>query len=344
MEAAATSLRYLGRSSKMLKISRRALIGSLAATAVPLRAAPRGGLAVGTPLATLQQQYINRKLGMFVHFNMSTFVGVQWADPATAVNTFNPTALNIDSWISAAKAMGAKYIILTAKHHDGFCLWPTATTVHCITSTSWYAANPIDILGQFLIKTRIAGLIPIVYTSIWDRNFELNNPTFTQAQYKAFLQAQMTELLTNYGPFAGLWLDGGEWHFGSAFPWDSAAQRNAFVHSFQNSQCLVIDNSHNKIPVESDIVVYEDPVSGIPNPDVPNGNTAASELATSILNPNTDWFWISGDTTMPAATLAAQFTQTIANNASMVLNVPPDTTGAIPSNIAAAAAAFGAAI
>jgi alpha-L-fucosidase len=123
-------------------------------------------MAQNPTLPELQQQYVNRKLGMFLHFNMGTFTGEEWASPNRPLATFNPTALNTDQWADAAVAAGMKYGVLTAKHHDGFALWDSSRSTYDVFSTPWaagQAAAQRDIVQRYVNSFRSRGLAVGIY-------------------------------------------------------------------------------------------------------------------------------------------------------------------------------------
>lgn len=295
-----------------------------ALTAQALMPSTIGVTATPTPtLAQNQASYVARKWGMFIHFNLSTFNNIEWVLPSADINTFNPgSTLNIDQWVTTAQAGKVKYACLTAKHHDGFCLWPSSVTTRNVSQTTWYAANgSIDIVSQFTTKFRAAGITPLLYFSVWDRWFEANR-TVTQAAYRTYLEGQITELLTNYGAIGGLWLDGMFWHSGStSYPWDTTAELNSFIHNLQPA-CLEVNNSHSLNLIDSDIVVYENNV-GLP----PSNNTNPAEYVDTIRS-DANWFWKPvSETTQTSASILANLATCNARNASMMINVPPDNTG-----------------
>lgn len=287
----------------------------------------------------LRSAYVGRELGMFIHLGLETFTDVEYTDGNVAANVFAPSAMDIDQWVVAAQALGAGYACLTSKHHSGFCLWPSATTTYDIAATTWYSGGGYDIVDRFITKFRAAGIEPILYFSIQDKKFErsvnggseitteLQCETY-RVQYKAHLEAQMREILQNYGTIAGVWADGGQWHFDDiipsnpAYPWASSAEFIAFLRSV-SPRTLLIDNNHTFSAADSDIVEYELAT------DVPQGNTVAAEKCMSI---DAGWFWKStGYTLKTAENILDRLNYCVQRSASLLLNLPPSTVGTIPS-------------
>lgn len=144
------------------------------------------------------------ELAMFVHFGVNTFTDREWGDGRESPSIFDPSALNARQWARSARAAGFKSMILTAKHHDGFCLWPTQTTSHSVASSPWRDGDG-DVVREFVAACRAEGLKPGLYLSPWDRNASVYGDS---SRYNDFYIAQLTELLTRYGPLHEIWFDG----------------------------------------------------------------------------------------------------------------------------------------
>lgn len=144
------------------------------------------------------------EMGMFCHFGVNTFTGREWGDGREDPAIFNPTGLDCGQWARAARAAGVRYAVLTAKHHDGFCLWPTATTDHCVRSSPWRGGQG-DVVREFVDACRAEGILPGLYCSPWDRNAACYPDPVA---YSAFYLQQLRELCGNYGPLAEIWFDG----------------------------------------------------------------------------------------------------------------------------------------
>jgi len=149
-----------------------------------------------------QLAWEDAEMAMFVHFGMNTFTGNEWGDGTDSASLFNPTGLDVHQWVSVAKEAGFKYVILTAKHHDGFCLWPSKYTSYTIAA-SRYKNGTGDIVKQLSDACSEEGVSFSFYLSAWDRH----EPSYGKDAYNEFFQNQLTELLTQYGKVGEVWFD-----------------------------------------------------------------------------------------------------------------------------------------
>ncbi|MHC1694898.1 MAG: alpha-L-fucosidase [Eubacteriales bacterium] len=150
-----------------------------------------------------QMDWYDTEFYAFVHFSPNTYTGLEWGlgneDPAI----FNPTQLDCDGWVEAVKSAGMKGLVLTAKHHDGFCLWPSKHTEHCIKNSPFMDGKG-DIVRETAQACRRGGIKFGFYLSPWDRNSKY----YGTPEYNDYYRAQLTELLTGYGEVFMVWFDG----------------------------------------------------------------------------------------------------------------------------------------
>lgn len=288
---------------------------------------------------TLENQvtYVGRRFGLFLHFSIETFLDSETSPGTDSPNAFAPTTsivTAIDQWVAVARSAGIRYVVLTSKHHSGFCLWPSATSAYNLSASSWWAgAGSPDIIRLFTQKCRAAGLGVGLYFSVWDKYFELTHSGYTFAQYIAWTQAQLTELFTGYGQIDVLWIDGYAWSGSTPGGWPPLNYTNFpfadlydFVKAMQ-PDCQVLVNNHELNLSHSDIVVYETVTA--------DGTPAASNLlpseACETIRSDNNWFWkTSGDAAIGGSSIASRLALINGRRSGYLLNAPPDRTGKIP--------------
>src|SRR5690606_27037792 len=184
----------------------------------------------------------------FVHFNMNTFTNREWGTGAESPSQFNPINLDVRQWAKVAREAGMKGIVLTAKHHDGFCLWPTKTTEHSVKN-SLRKNGEGGVVRELSEACKEYGLKLGLYLSPWDRN----NTYYGRPEYVKIFHEQLRELLTNYGELFEIWFDGangGSGYYGGAnesrkidsktyYDWEKTT---AMIRKLQPNAVIFADN------------------------------------------------------------------------------------------------------
>lgn len=348
----------------MTEFSRRNLIATgLVASALPAAPAlarvapPKPFGAVPSPRQWL---WHGREQYAFVHFSINTFTDKEWGYGDEDPKLFDPSDFDADQIVAAAKAGGLRGLILTAKHHDGFCLWPTKLTEHCIRNSP-YKDGQGDIVREMADACRRADLPFGLYLSPWDRN----HADYGRPAYVDYYRAQLTELCTRYGKLFEMWFDGangGDGYYGGArearkidapryYNWPSII---ALVHQLQPDACTFD-------PLGADIrwVGNEDGVAGDPcwptMPDHPfvqsEGNSGVrggplwwpAETDVSI---RPGWFYHADEDSKVKGPerLVRLYDESVGRGTNLNLNLPPDRRGRIPDQDVKILKAFGDAI
>ncbi len=291
------------------------------------------------PVARLQEEFLQWKFGLFLHFNVATFNNQEWANGYEDPATFAPDKLDCGQWADAAKAAGMNYAVLTVKHTGGWCLWDSQHTTHDATAFANYKQGKGDIVREFVEAFRARGLkvgfyycAPGNYDGRWGNTLPEGKPSLhglppeAAGDYTGFMKKQFTELLTNYGPLDLLWVD--QW----ANPYTGKDWLSLKAHLKQlQPNCLVIANNSHKNE-QTDIHSYELPVF--------HGKTLAEVLPATNEHPaevcdelGPGWFWNkdwSEQRLLSAAEVVARLKLCIERRATYLLDVGPDTSGRLP--------------
>jgi len=292
-----------------------------------------GDAGAGSHLEDLQRAFVELRFGMFLHFGILTYTG-SWAQPNLDITQFNPTMLDPGQWADAAVSAGMKFGVLTTRHHDGFALWDSQVSTFDVGSIPWMNGQG-DVVRAYVDAFRSRGLLPGLYYSVWDTTEGLgglNNqgvPPVTTAELD-YVKAQLTELLTNYGPIPLLIFDGWAWKMGHrAVPYDEI---RALVKSLQ-PDCLLLDNSHLMSPWESDLAGIEEAEGGV---FVARDNTFPTVQMQKInASGGNDWFWAPdiGDLMSVDDVVRIHLGNTEPAWANFLLNCPPNRDGLLDDTI-----------
>ncbi|WP_277978525.1 alpha-L-fucosidase [Sphingomonas phyllosphaerae] len=343
----------------MTDLTRRALLAAGAATAALPAAAQRTGAPKpwGATPSKRQLAWHAREQYAFVHFSINTFTDREWGYGDESPTLFDPTDFSADQIVAAAKAGGMRGIILTAKHHDGFCLWPTRLTEHCIRNSP-YKQGKGDIVREMEQATRRAGLAFGLYLSPWDRN----HPEYGRPGYVDYFRKQVVELCTGYGELFEFWFDGangGDGYYGGArearkidapryYNWPSIV---ALVHQHQPMACTFD-------PLGADVrwVGNEDGVAGDPCwPTMPNHPYVQSEGNSGVRGAplwwpaETDvsirpgWFYHADEDAKvkDPTRLLRLYDESVGRGTNLNLNLPPDRRGRLHDHDVAVLKSFG---
>jgi alpha-L-fucosidase len=288
---------------------------------------------IQTPLSQLQQQFVDLRFGMFIHFNIPTYMNQDWPDPDASPAIFNPTKLNCDQWAKAAKSANMSYGCLTTKHHSGFCIWDTKTTDYNVM----HSPLKRDVVKEFTDAFRKNGLKVMLYYSILDTHHRLR-PNMITRKHIDLVKAQITELLSNYGEVSALIIDGWDAPW-SRITYDDIPFEDIYklVKSLQPN-CVMMDLNGAKYPAEglyyTDIKTYE----------MGAGQRVSKESnhmpALACLPLQKAWFWKTAFPSEPVKDAAKLVNETIIplNNVdcNFILNVAPNRDGLFDDNAIAA--------
>lgn len=286
-----------------------------------------------------QQAMIDRKYGMFLHYGMNTYLNVEWSDGSAPAGTFNPPADIAEQaagWVSNAKKAGMRSIVLTTKHHDGFCLWNSQYTTYDIANDS--IGHQVDIVKAVADACQREGIAFSVYYSLWDRH-EACYRDEDKHLYIDYMKNQLKELMTHYGPVHELWFDGAwdrkveDWHLQEVYD---------FVKQLQPDCQIATNWTVGKRPVdmqEGDSIVYFPSDFRLWDPNLPVKNDPKIYThqgkqyylpyeSTQTMSVIGSWFNHPEDSTVrDVEELEEIFYVATTNDNCLLMNVPPATDG-----------------
>lgn len=298
----------------------------------------------------------------FLHFGMNTFTGKEWGYGDDSPSLFDPTAFDPDQIMSGLKAGGMKGAILTCKHHDGFCLWPTRTTSYSVRSSTWRHGKG-DVVRDISNAAQRHGLKFGVYVSPWDRH----EASYGTPAYLPLYREQITELLANYGPIFEVWFDGangGTGYYGGArdkrsidahtyYDWPRTyaivrrLQPSAVIHGMPPGVDMRWVGNEKGYAAETSWETFTPPLK--PGESFAPGDATMRELMTGTLHGShwlpaecdvsirPGWFWHQdqNDEVKSPEELRSLYFKSVGRGASLLLNVPPNREGRLsPEDVA----------
>ena len=290
---------------------------------------------------------------MFIHFGMSTYLQSELPDGKAPAATYAPDRLDVDQWVSVARDAGMRYAVLTTKHVAGHCLWPSKHTDYTVANSS----NTTNVVEKFCEACAKRGVLPGLYYCSWDNHHRFGSrtrsdltgshdqtlpfpksqtdlPPFTTSLYQEFQTAQVTELLTQFGDIAEMWIDiPGELGRGyRTFLYHHIASLQPQTVVMMNSGTPDVGEYNINYAWPSDLIAVER--------GVPAGKAdwkwreiegKSYYLPAEVCEPiGKEWFWVEGDLPRPDEALLKQFNDCRAASVNLLLDVPPDKHGLIP--------------
>ena len=295
-----------------------------------------------------QMEWFKREKSIFFHFGMNTFTNMEWGDGTESPSTFNPTNLDCRQWVKIIKDAGFSAAILTAKHHDGFCLWPSKFTEHSVKNSPYKNGNG-DIVKEFTDACAEFGIKAGLYLSPWDRH----EKTWSTPDYDDFYVGQLTELLTNYGKIWEIWWDGSQ-SKNITYDWKRYAdtirtlQPDAVIFGtlgaepFVDARWVGNESGFAGDPcwasINSEVIIKE--TTSELNCGKIDGNRFLPAEADVSIRPG--WFYHAeqDDEVRDVRNLLKLWFLSCGRNATILLNLPPDRRGLVHENDAASLLEF----
>lgn len=326
-------------------MTRRILLGAVAAVVCVVCAASQAHESaqvqnsIDVKPSPQQVEWQDLEFGVIIHFGTNTYLDREWGDGTASPTVFNPAEFNPDQWMQAIKAAGAKYVVFVAKHHDGFCLWPTNQTDYSVKSSAWENGHG-DVVRDVSEAARKFGLKFGVYLSPWDRH----DPRYrNSAEYDKLYLAEIDELTSDYGDLVEWWLDGAgsEGHvydFPKYIDQLRIKQPNTLVFAdmalFEYGDIRWAGNENGRIPYENWNVIDR------------HGYLRWRPVEADTPLHKEHWFWHPNDegTLKSVSELMTTYEKTVGNGGQLMLGVAPDRRGLLPDADVRRLEEFGTAI
>lgn len=286
-----------------------------------------------------QVEWQDLEFGVIIHFGTNTYLDREWGDGTASPGVFNPSQLDAEQWVRAAKAAGAKYVVLVAKHHDGFCLWPTSQTSYSVKASP-RANGGGDVVRRVSDAARKFGLKFGIYLSPWDRH----EPRYkNSADYDNYYNAELDELASNYGNLVEFWLDGAGseghiYNFARMIESLRVKQPNTLVFAdaalFEYGDIRWAGNEDGTIPYENWNVLDR------------HGYLRWRPVEADTPLHKGHWFWHPNDegTLKSVNELISTYEETVGHGGQLMLGLAPDRRGLLPDADVKRLEEFGAAI
>ncbi len=286
-----------------------------------------------------QVEWQDLEFGVIIHFGPNTFQDREWGDGTADPRVFDPSAFDPEQWMRAIKAAGARYVVMVAKHHDGFCLWPTGQTDYSVKKSSWKAGKG-DVVGEVAAAAKKFGLKFGVYLSPWDRH----EPRYSNSQeYDKYYAAQLDELAQNYGELVEFWLDGAGsaghvYNFPRIIEELRTYQPNALVFAdtglFEYGEIRWVGNEQGVVPSENWNVIDRHGFL----------RWRPAEADTPLRKEH--WFWHPHDelSLKSLNDLVNLYDQTVGRGGQLMMGLAPDRRGLLPEEDVKRLQEFGAII
>ena len=325
----------MSRMAKLRKTRCMLLIGVLAGACLCMRGQDVGEIKP----APYQVAWQDMEFGVILHFSTNTFLDREWGDGTASPAIFNPTQFDPDQWMKAIRDSGAKYVVLVAKHHDGFCLWPTAQTDYSVKSSPWKGGKG-DVVGDVARAARKYGLKFGVYLSPWDRHDQRYKDS---AAYDRYYNSQLEELAGNYGELIEFWLDGAGsaghvYDFKKIIETLRTYQPNTIVFAdtglFEYGDARWVGNEAGVVDYENWNVIDR------------HGYRRWRPVEADTPLRKQHWFWHPKDevSLKSVSELLETYDKTVGRGAQLMLGVAPDNRGLLPDVDAARLREFGDAL
>ncbi|KAI4324911.1 hypothetical protein MLD38_030353 [Melastoma candidum] len=291
------------------------------------------------PLPNFSQlKWQRREIIMFLHFGVNTFTDSEWGTGKEDPVIFNPVGLDAGQWVAAAEDAGISLMILTAKHHDGFCMWPSKYTKHSVGSSHWRHGKG-DVVGDFMKAAAARGVDVGLYLSPWDRH---DSRYGSELAYNGYYLAQLQELLNNYNSMNEIWFDGAKgsnapnmtYYFTDWFAMVKLLQSSINIFSDAGPDVRWVGNENGFAGTTSWSTINRTSLS-IGNGSIADYLNTGDPKGTDYLPPECDvsirtgWFWHKSQSPKKLKKLLEIYYKSVGRNCVLLLNVPPNTTGLI---------------